>query len=178
MAALQFASGRPSALLDWNNNYGDDPDKGVFFHCSNLPRSFFAGHRMGIHSIIAKTVGEKNAHGTICGRIQPGPFTFLRLSTDDASGRIRGYAGEGEFTGDALETFGGYGVFRIPGLQELLAYICGNGFEHHVSVNLSETADSIAEALGKYLGWDIHVHSVEESACSACAAIADIAARR
>ena len=31
----------PSALLDWNNNYGDDPDKAVCFHCSNLPKHFF-----------------------------------------------------------------------------------------------------------------------------------------
>src|SRR5690606_26536838 len=34
MLALQLASGRPSALVDWNNNYGDDPNKGVVFHCS------------------------------------------------------------------------------------------------------------------------------------------------
>jgi L-fucose isomerase-like protein len=29
MYALQLASGRPSALVDWNNNYGDDPDRCV-----------------------------------------------------------------------------------------------------------------------------------------------------
>ncbi|HQG48094.1 MAG TPA: hypothetical protein PK373_03315, partial [Sedimentisphaerales bacterium] len=33
MYALQLASGTPSALVDWNNNYGDDPDKCVLFHC-------------------------------------------------------------------------------------------------------------------------------------------------
>ena len=37
MHALQLASGTPSALLDWNNNYGADPNKAVCFHCSNLP---------------------------------------------------------------------------------------------------------------------------------------------
>src|SRR6185369_8309728 len=36
MHALQLASETPSALLDWNNNYGEDPDKAVCFHCSNL----------------------------------------------------------------------------------------------------------------------------------------------
>ena len=41
MQALVLASGKPSALVDWNNNYGDDPDKGVIFHCSNLPKSVF-----------------------------------------------------------------------------------------------------------------------------------------
>ena len=37
---------RPSALLDWNNNYGDDPDKAVCFHCSNLPKHFFEDVQM------------------------------------------------------------------------------------------------------------------------------------
>ena len=46
MHALQLASETPSALLDWNNNYGDDPDKAVCFHCSNLPKHFFKDVRM------------------------------------------------------------------------------------------------------------------------------------
>src|SRR5439155_1525642 len=37
MHALQLASGTPSALLDWNNNYGSDPNKAVCFHWSPLP---------------------------------------------------------------------------------------------------------------------------------------------
>ena len=41
MYAMQLASGSPSVLVDWNNNYGDDPDKGVVFHCSNLPKDIF-----------------------------------------------------------------------------------------------------------------------------------------
>ena len=40
MYALQLASGKPSALVDWNNNYGDDPDKCVFFHCGNWAKAF------------------------------------------------------------------------------------------------------------------------------------------
>src|SRR3984957_10687359 len=41
MYALTLASETPSALLDWNNNYGDNPNKAVCFHCSNLPKHFF-----------------------------------------------------------------------------------------------------------------------------------------
>ena len=41
MMALAYASGKPSAIVDWNNNYGDDPDKAIVFHCSNLPKSIF-----------------------------------------------------------------------------------------------------------------------------------------
>jgi L-ribulokinase len=40
-------------------------------------------------------------------------MTFVRISTDDTSGRIRGYVGEGRFTDDPLETFGGAGVVEI-----------------------------------------------------------------
>ncbi|MBV9492486.1 MAG: fucose isomerase, partial [Verrucomicrobia bacterium] len=41
MYALQLASGKPSALVDWNNNYGEDPNKCVLFHCGNWAKSFF-----------------------------------------------------------------------------------------------------------------------------------------
>ncbi|MCX6627291.1 MAG: fucose isomerase, partial [Candidatus Solibacter sp.] len=40
MYALQLASGTPSALVDWNNNYGDDPDKCVFCHFGNWAKAF------------------------------------------------------------------------------------------------------------------------------------------
>jgi L-fucose isomerase-like protein len=46
MYILQLAGGTPSAILDWNNNYADDPDKCVLFHCSNIPLSFFKNARM------------------------------------------------------------------------------------------------------------------------------------
>ena len=40
MHAMQLASVSPSALVDWNNNYGDDEDKCVLFHCGNWAKSF------------------------------------------------------------------------------------------------------------------------------------------
>ena len=107
----------PSALLDWNNNYGANPDKAVCFHCSNLPKSFFAEAHMRHGEIFAATVGEENAQGTMAGLIKASPMTFARVSTDDLSGKIRGYVGEGRFTSDALETFGGAGVVEIPGCR-------------------------------------------------------------
>ncbi len=159
MHALRLASGTPSALLDWNNNYGADPDRAVCFHCSNLPKHFFAGVRMDCQEIIAGAVGRDNAWGTSVGRVKPGPMTFARVSTDDRRGAIRGYVGEGEFTGDPVETFGGAGVVRVPGLQRLLRFICENGFEHHVAANLSLVADIVYEATTKYLGWEMYRHS-------------------
>jgi L-fucose isomerase-like protein len=153
-----------------NNNYGDDPDKGVIFHCSNLPKDVFTDADdpglispddipvMDYQEIIAGTVGKESTFGTVVGRMRAEPFTYCRVSTDDFNGKILAYVGEGELTNDPLTTFGGYGVVNVPNLQGLLQYICENGFEHHTAVNLSQTADAVNEALGKYLGWEVYYH--------------------
>jgi L-fucose isomerase-like protein len=159
MHMLSLASETPSALLDWNNNYGANPDKAVCFHCSNLPKHFFREVTMDYQAIIAGTVGKENTYGTCVGRVKSGPMSFARFSTDDTSGRIRGYVGEGRFTDDPLETFGGAGVVEIPQLQKLLHYVCENGFEHHVAANLSSVAGVLHEAATRYLGWDTYWHA-------------------
>lgn len=160
MLALQLASGRPSALVDWNNNYGDDPNKGVIFHCSNLPKDVFVDDIpvMDYQEIIAGSVGKENTYGTIYGRVKESPFTYLRISTDDFNGKIVAYTGEGLTTDDPIDTFGGYGVVQIPRFQELLSYICERGFEHHVTMNQAHVAGVIDEAFNKYLGWDTYYH--------------------
>jgi L-fucose isomerase-like protein len=158
MHALQLASETPSALLDWNNNYGNDPNKAVCFHCSNLPKHFFNDVKMDFQEIIAGTVGKENTFGTCVGRVKAGPMSFARFSTDDVHGKIRGYTGDGRFTDDPLETFGGAGVVEIPGLQKLLRYICDNGFEHHVAANFSSVAPIVHEATTRYLNWEMYSH--------------------
>ena len=166
MLALVLASGKPSAIVDWNNNYGEDPNKGVIFHCSNLPKDIFVDKKiakenvpvMDYQEIIAGTVGKDNTFGTVVGRVRAEPFTYCRVSTDDFSGKITAYLGEGKLTDDPLKTFGGVGVVEVPNLQKLLKYICENGFEHHVAVNLSLTAPAVYEALTKYKGWDVYYH--------------------
>src|SRR5256714_144272 len=158
MHALQLASQTPSALLDWNNNYADDPDKAVCFHCSNLPKHFFQDFRMDFQEIIAGTVGKENTFGTVVGRVKSGPMSFARFSTNDREGKISGYVGEGAFTEDSLATFGGAGVVRIPELQKLLRFICERGFEHHVAANFSTVSSAVHEAATRYLGWDIYWH--------------------
>lgn len=166
MHILALASGKASAIVDWNNNYGDDPDKGVIFHCSNLPKDLFVDETiakedipvMDYQEIIAGTVGKENTFGTVVGRVKAAPFTFCRVSTDDLAGKITSYVGQGELTDDPLKTFGGFGVVRIPNFQKLLRYICENGYEHHVAINLSQTADAVAEALRKYLDWELYYH--------------------
>jgi L-fucose isomerase-like protein len=159
MHALRLASETPSALLDWNNNYGDDPNKAVCFHCSNLPKHFFREVRMDFQEIIAGTVGKANTFGTCVGQVKAGAMTYVRFSTDDTAGRMRGYVGSGRFTDDPLETFGGAGVVEIPEMQKLLHYICSNGFEHHVAANFSNVAGAVHEAATRYFGWDMYWHA-------------------
>jgi L-fucose isomerase-like protein len=158
MHALRLASGTPSALLDWNNNYGSDPDKAVCFHCSNLPKHFFRSVKMDFQEIIAGTVGKENTFGTCVGLIKPDPMSFVRFSTDDTAGKMRGYVGQGTFTDDPLNTFGGAGVVHIPHMQKLLRYICENGFEHHVAANLSTVGAAVHEAATRYMGWEMYWH--------------------
>jgi len=162
MYVLQLAAGEPSAIVDWNNNYGEDPDKCVIFHCSNLPKHFFEDFKMDFQEIIAGSVGKDNTFGTVVGKLKSGPLTYCRVSTDDLHGRMRAYCGEGEITADRPQSFGGYGVVRIPHLQSLLQYICKNGFEHHVAVNRSHFGKAVAEALENYKGWDVYQHQASE----------------
>lgn len=166
MYAMNLASGKPSAIVDWNNNYADDPDKAVLFHCSNLPKDLFVEEsvsvenapKMDYQAIIAGTVGKENTYGTVVGRLKAQPFTYCRLTTDDLNGEILSYLGEGSLTDDPLNTFGGYGVVRIPNLQQLLRFICENGFEHHVAINPSQIAPALEEAFTKYMGWATYHH--------------------
>jgi L-fucose isomerase-like protein len=166
MYAMVLASGKASAIVDWNNNYGTDPDKAVIFHCSNLPKDLFTeasvsvqdAPKMDYQAIIAGTVGKDNTYGTIVGRLKAQPVTYCRVATDDLNGRVMSYIGEGKLTNDPLSTFGGYGVVNIPNFQKLLSYICENGFEHHVAVNPSQVAPALQEAFTKYLGWGTYYH--------------------
>ena len=158
MYALQLAGGRPSALVDWNNNYGGDRNKCVFFHCGNWAKSFLPDIEIGTAPILGTTLGEQNTFGAVAGRTPAGPVTFARISTDDVNGCIRAYVGEGRFTDDPLATFGSRAVVEVPELQKLMRYICKNGFEHHAAMNGSACADVLAEALETYLGWPVYRH--------------------
>jgi L-fucose isomerase-like protein len=161
MYALQLASGRPSALVDWNNNYGGDRNKCVFFHCGNWAKSFLPDIQIGTAPILGTTLGEENTYGALAGRTPSGSVTFARVSTDDLTGSIRAYVGEGRFTDDPLATFGTRAVVEVPELQKLMRYICRNGFEHHAAMNGSQCASILGDALESYLGWPVYRHGAQ-----------------
>jgi len=155
MYAMQLASGSPSALVDWNNNYADDENKCVLFHCGNWAKSFLPDITISTAPIIGTSVGTENTYGALDGRTPAMPLTYGRISTDDCKGIIKAYVGEGELTDDALKTFGNRAVAQINNLQGLMNYVCRNGFEHHVVMNASKTAGILKEAMENYLGWEV-----------------------
>src|ERR1044072_6153604 len=156
MYAMQLASGSPSALVDWNNNYADDDTKCVLFHCGNWAKSFLPDIQISTAPILGTTVGVENTYGALDGRTPASPLTYGRISTVDSQGLIKVYVGEGELTNDALNTFGIRAVAQIGNLQGLMNYVCRNGFEHHVVMNASRTAPILKEALENYLGWEVY----------------------
>lgn len=156
MYILQSASNQPSALVDWNNNYTEDQT--VLFHCGNFPPSLYESVQMRYADVIGTTVGNQNAYGACAGKIKSGPFTFFRLSTDDFNGTLRGYVGEGEILPTDPKTFGSRGIAKIKGLDRLMNYICLEGFEHHVAINLSQISRSVKEALERYMNVKIYLH--------------------
>lgn len=159
MYALQLASGSPGALVDWNNNYAEDPDRCVLFHCGNWAKSFIPDIEIKTAPILGTTLGEENTYGAMTGRATAGPMTYARLSTDDVQGIVRAYTGQGDLTSDPLDTFGNRAVIYTPELQKLLAYLCKNGFEHHVAMTMGSVSNALDEAFTNYMGWENYKHS-------------------
>jgi L-fucose isomerase-like protein len=159
MYALQLASDSPGALVDWNNNYADDPDRCVLFHCGNWAKSFIPDIEIKTAPILGTTLGEENTYGAMAGRAVAGPMTYARVSTDDVNGIVRAYTGQGELTNDPLDTFGHRAVVHTQDLQKLLAYLCKSGFEHHVAMTMGSVADALHEAFTTYMGWENYRHS-------------------
>lgn len=160
MYALTLASGRPSALMDWNNNFAEQRDKCVCTHCGNFPRGFVGNDdlRLAPLGVLGRTLGKVHTFGAVCAKVSEGDFTYFRISTDDAGGVIKSYLGEGRITSDPYGMDGCIAVTQVPELQKLMKYICRHGFEHHVAACRGGFADIIRDAIENYLGWDLYVH--------------------
>ena len=160
MYALSLASGQAPALLDWNNNFAEDRNKCVCTHCGNFPRSFVGNNnlRLGPLGVLGRTLGKINTFGAVYAKVSEGPFTFFRLSTDDPKGTIKTYLGKGIITNDPYGMDGCIAVTKVDNLQQLMKFICKNGFEHHVAMCRTDVVDTLSEAINTYLHWDCYVH--------------------
>lgn len=159
MYALALAAETPSAILDWNNNFAEDRNKVVCTHCSNYPKSFFQSEiEIGSLDVLGTVLGSEDTFGAVKGKVAAGNMTYFRVSTDDTKGIIKTYLGEGVMTDDPYGMDGGIAVCEIPNLQNLMKYMCKNGFEHHVAMVRGNVAEILEEAIGNYMGWDIYNH--------------------
>ena len=160
MYALTLASGKASALLDWNNNFAEDRNKCVCTHCGNYAKSFVGNDdlKLGPLGVLGRTLGKINTFGAVYAKVSEGPFTFFRISTDDPKGCIKAYLGKGQLTNDPYGMDGCIAVTQVDNLQKLMKYICKNGFEHHVAMCRTDVVDIVQEAIETYLGWNLYVH--------------------
>ena len=155
MRAMNLASEEPTTVLDWNNNYGDDENKVVLFHCGPVAQSLMTGKgTVKEHKMFAKT-DPGSGWGTNEGRIKPMPITISNCQTKD--GKILVYMSEAKFTDDPIEDtyFGCAGVAEIPDLQNKLIRLARGGFKHHTSIGVGHMKDILTEAFTTYLGYDV-----------------------
>ena len=154
MRAMNLASEQPTAVLDWNNNYGDDENKVILFHCGPVAQQLMTARgTVTEHKMFAK--GDPGSGwGTNEGRIRAFPTTLSNCQTKD--GRIVVYASEATFTDDPIEQafFGCAGVCQVPDMKEKLIRLARGGFKHHTSVGVGHMKDVLREAFTTYLGYD------------------------
>jgi len=156
MYILSLASGEPPVCLDWNNNYADETDKCILFHCGPAPKAMMQeGGRVVDHAILENTLGKGCSYGPNVGRIAPLDFTFANLLT--LEGAINVYLGQGRFTEDPIpaDFFGVAGVAEVNHLEDVLLYLGRKGHRHHVNLTRGHLQAPLQEALAHYLGYQV-----------------------
>lgn len=158
MAILNAASELPPICMDWNNNYAEDPEQCILFHCGSVPESqLMEKGRVVSHKMLDK--GREELGGVAWGckqvRVKPGVMTYMSAKTEN--GKLTFYLGKGEIQDTEVEKefFGCPAVIRIPQLQRLLMNICKKGYRHHVSMVRGDVEDAVREAITTYLGYEI-----------------------
>lgn len=155
MYSMQLASGKPTACLDWNNNYGDDENKVILFHCGSTAQKLMKSKGLVTdHKMFAKGC-PGCGWGANEGRIAAFPMTLSNCKTED--GKLTFYVDEGEFTDDDIEKefFGCGGVAKIPDLQRKLIKLGRCGFRHHTTVGAGHMSMILKEAFEHYLGYEV-----------------------
>ena len=155
MRAMALASGKPTACLDWNNNYGEDENKVILFHCGPVAQTLMDGKgKVTEHKMFAK--GDPGSGwGANEGRIKAFDMTFSNCFTEN--GKLKVYVSEGKFTGEEIEKeyFGCGGVAAIPDLQNKLIKLARSGFKHHTTVGIGHLKKALTEAFTTYLGYEM-----------------------
>jgi hypothetical protein len=91
MYALTLASGKASALLDWNNNFAEDRNKCVCTHCGNYAKSFVGNDdlKLGPLGVLGRTLGKVKTFGAVYAKVSEArsPSSASRPTTPRAASR-------------------------------------------------------------------------------------------
>ena len=154
MKALAAASGLSAGCLDLNNNYGNEPDKCILFHCGPLPEELMAlPGQIRDHKMLSKGKPEPCSWGLNVGRVRTGEITYCGMRA--TNGELAFYLDTGVITDDPVDDafFGIHGVLQTSDLQNKLKKIADGGFHHHTIITGTDVADAVNEALERYLGY-------------------------
>lgn len=158
----------PATLLDINNSVPDDvipggtglegaEKKDLFmgFHCGNTCSECLENCSMKYQLIMNRGL-EKGGkpditRGTLEGQLKHGAITFFRLQSHPDC-HVSSYIAEGTILNVPPQTFGGTGIFAIPGFARFYRHILvGKGYPHHGAVAFAKTGKILYEAV-KLLG--------------------------
>ncbi len=154
MRAMNLASEQPTTVLDWNNNYGEEENKVILFHCGPVAQSLMTGKGL----VTSHKMFDKNDPGSGWGcnegRIRSFDMTMSNCQTID--GKIVIYASEARFTDDLIEEgyFGCAGVAEISDMQDKMLKLVRGGFKHHTAVGVGHMKEILKEAFTTYLGYE------------------------
>ncbi len=137
MRALNLAADFPVMLLDVNNNYGEEEQRVVFFHCGPAPEALLEGKgHIEEHLMFKKSYGEGSGVGLNVAKIATGDVTIGSMKTED--GEIWGFVTEGAIVDAPLDKafFGCGAVFdkKVGTGNEMLNYMSTEGYRHHVAI--------------------------------------------
>ena len=158
MRALALAAEEASTLLDFNNNYGEEDDKAIMFHCGPVPVSMCVGKgQVCEHLMFKKTYGDGSGVGVNKTEMKSGNITIGSVKTE--GGKIHAFVTEAEFTDDPIEKefFGSGKVVKKAGINDVANYMGTYGYKHHLAVAFGNFKGAVAEALGKYLGYEVEI---------------------
>ena len=159
----QLASGAPATLLDVNNTVPPDmsikdlkgaarTDLFMGFHCGNtasgcLCKGFEMKHQLIMHRLMEPGREPDITCGTLEGTLLPGPTTVFRLQ-GRADNHLQSYLAEGEVLSTDPRSFGGIGVFAIPGFARFYRHVLlEKQFPHHAAVGFAHVGRILFDAV-------------------------------
>ncbi len=165
-----LATGRPTTLLDLNNTVPPDmvpktanaragaapEDLFMGFHCGNTPVSCMKSCKLNYQVIMHRLMEDPNlppniTRGTLEGQIAASPTTVYRVQ-GSADGDLAAYISQGQILDIDPCTFGGLGVFAIPGFARFYRHVLiGGSFPHHAAIAFDHAGKVLFDAI-KLLG--------------------------